>query len=60
VVFDLVAYLIPLAGVLALTFVGLFVWQVSKQDPGTSRMREIASWIQEGANAFLRREFQTS
>jgi K(+)-stimulated pyrophosphate-energized sodium pump len=59
VVFDLVAYLIPLAGVLALTFVGLFVWWISRQDAGTSRMKEIAAWIQEGANAFLRREFQT-
>lgn len=57
--FDLVTYLVPLAGVFALVFVGLFVWWLNKQDAGTSRMKEIASWIQEGANAFLRREFQT-
>ena len=58
-VFDLVTYLIPLAGVFALIFVGLLAWWVIKQEAGTPRMKEIASWIQEGANVFLRREFQT-
>ncbi len=36
----------------------LYVW-VSNQDPGTDEMRELARYIQRGANAFLRREFST-
>ncbi|MEE8389314.1 MAG: sodium/proton-translocating pyrophosphatase, partial [Anaerolineae bacterium] len=50
---------IPLAGIVGMIFVGIFAWWVIKQDPGTPRMQEIASFIQQGANAFLRREFQT-
>lgn len=49
----------PLAGVFALFFVVLFARWVNKQDPGTPRMQEIASFIRQGANTFLRREFQT-
>jgi len=52
-------YFAPLAGIFALIFVGLFAWWVIKQEPGTPRMKEVASWVQQGANAFLRREFQT-
>ena len=37
---------------------GLYVWVV-KQDAGTDRMKELAGFIQDGANAFLRREFLT-
>ncbi|MGD2145867.1 MAG: sodium-translocating pyrophosphatase [Anaerolineae bacterium] len=37
---------------------GLFFW-VRRQNAGTERMRELAGYIQEGANAFLRREFIT-
>jgi K(+)-stimulated pyrophosphate-energized sodium pump len=51
--------LVPLAGIVGLTFVAILARWVIKQDPGTPRMREIASYIQQGANAFLRREFQT-
>ena len=49
----------PLAGIVGLIFVGIIARWVVKQDAGTSRMQEIASFIQQGANAFLRREFQT-
>jgi K(+)-stimulated pyrophosphate-energized sodium pump len=52
-------FFIPLAGAIGMIFVGIIVWWLVKQDPGTARMQEIASFIQEGANAFLRREFQT-
>jgi Na+/H+-translocating membrane pyrophosphatase len=52
-------FFIPLAGAIGMIFVGVFTWWVIKQEPGTPRMQEIASFIQEGANAFLRREFQT-
>jgi K(+)-stimulated pyrophosphate-energized sodium pump len=52
-------FLVPLAGAVGLVFVGIIFWWLVKQDPGTPRMQEIASFIQQGANAFLRREFQT-
>jgi len=56
---DLVILFTPLAGIFALIFVAVFARWVLKQEAGTSRMQEIASFIQQGANAFLRREFQT-
>lgn len=52
-------FFVPLAGIVGMIFVGILARWVIKQDPGTPRMQEIASFIQEGANAFLRREFQT-
>jgi K(+)-stimulated pyrophosphate-energized sodium pump len=52
-------FFVPLAGAIGMIFAGIIFWWVIKQDPGTARMQEIASFIQEGANAFLRREFQT-
>jgi K(+)-stimulated pyrophosphate-energized sodium pump len=55
----IINFLIPLAGTVGMIFVGILAWWVIKQDSGTARMREIAAFIQEGANAFLRREFQT-
>jgi K(+)-stimulated pyrophosphate-energized sodium pump len=54
-----VMLLVSLAGAIGLVFVGILAWWVIKQEPGTPRMQEIASFIQEGANAFLRREFRT-
>jgi len=32
----------------------LYYW-VKKQDPGTARAQEVASWIREGAKAYLKR-----
>jgi len=52
-------FFVPLAGIVGLIFVAILAQWVIKQDPGTPRMQEIASFIQQGANAFLRREFQT-
>ena len=51
--------LIPLAGVVALIFVAVFYWLVTRESPGTPRMQEIASFIREGANTYLRRQFRT-
>jgi len=51
--------LISISGLFGLAMIaGLYAW-VRRQDAGTERMQEIARFIQQGANAFLRREFVT-
>ncbi len=52
-------YLAPLAGVLALIFAYMLAQKISKVDPGTDRMQEIASYIHEGAMTFMKREYKT-
>ena len=51
-------YAAPVAGVLALVFAWMKASWVSRQDPGTADMVEIAGRIQEGALAFLRAEYR--
>ena len=55
---DKLFYLVPAMGVIGLlyTFVK-FAW-VSKQDAGNDRMKEISTYIAEGAMAFLRAEWK--
>ncbi len=48
----------PLAGLLALGFAFMKASWVSGQDAGTDEMKEIAGRIQEGAMAFLGREYK--
>ena len=55
---DLLALLVPLAGILALGYAFIRTRWVNAQAVGTDRMAEIAGDIQEGANAFLRREYR--
>jgi len=50
--------LTSLAGVAALLFAFWKATWITKQDPGTPRMQEIARSIQEGAMAFLGREYR--
>ena len=45
------------AGVVALVFAAYLAMRVIKADEGTDLMKEIGAAIQEGANAFLRREY---
>ena len=51
-------YLAPIVGVLALLFAGYKAGFVSRQDAGNERMKEISSYISEGAMAFLTREYK--
>ena len=50
-------YLIPLVGLLALTFTYWRAQWVARQDPGTDRMKRIAGYITDGAMALLRAEY---
>ncbi len=47
----------PLAALASIVVAAYLFLYVNKQDSGTVKMREIAGAIQEGANAFLKREF---
>jgi len=53
-----VIYLIPAAGVLALLFALYKAQWVKGQDAGDEKMQKIAGHIQEGAMAFLSREYR--
>jgi Na+/H+-translocating membrane pyrophosphatase len=55
---DKLIYVIPAMGIVGLlyTFVK-FAW-VSKQDAGNRRMKEISTYIAEGAMAFLQAEYK--
>ena len=55
---DWVIYLIPVMGLAGLLFAYIKAKWVAKQDPGTERMQELAGFVQEGAMAFLRREYR--
>ena len=55
----MMSYIAPVAAALGLLVAfGLASW-IKKEDEGTDRMREIASYIREGAMAFLTREYKT-
>ena len=51
-------FLVPVVGLAGLLFAIFLKSYVSKQDPGTDRMREIADAIAEGARAFLASEYR--
>ena len=51
-------YLVPVADVIALLFAAYLASQVSRQDAGTERMKEIAGAIADGARAFLTAEYK--
>jgi K(+)-stimulated pyrophosphate-energized sodium pump len=46
-----------ISGVLGLIFAVFLIVYIMKQGRGTERMKEISDGIQEGAVAFLRREY---
>ncbi|NLM04311.1 MAG: sodium-translocating pyrophosphatase [Clostridiales bacterium] len=50
--------LVPLVGLVALIFAGFLAMSINKIDVGTDRMREISSYIHEGAMTFLTREYK--
>jgi len=48
-----------LSGLLALAFAFYLSGTINKVSEGTDRMKEISSYIHEGAMAFLMREYKT-
>ncbi|MDO4711937.1 MAG: sodium/proton-translocating pyrophosphatase, partial [Peptostreptococcaceae bacterium] len=51
-------YLAPVVGIGALVFAWMLTAKINKVEPGTDRMKEISSYIHEGAMAFLTREYK--
>ena len=55
---DKLFYVVPALGIVGLLYTFIkFAW-VSKQDAGNERMREISTYIAEGAMAFLKAEYK--
>ena len=55
---DKLAFLAPVLGLIALLFAATLSRKVTNQDAGTDRMKEIAAFIHEGAQAFLMAEYK--
>jgi len=53
-------YITLFLGLLGLGTAGFYAWWVLKQDPGDEKMQGISRHIQEGAMAFLKREYSTA
>lgn len=52
-------WIVPGAGIAGILFAAWLAWDVLRRDQGTPAMREVASMIFEGANAFMRRQYTT-
>ncbi|MBW2277228.1 MAG: sodium-translocating pyrophosphatase [Deltaproteobacteria bacterium] len=55
---DMLLYIAPGAGLLALIYAFIKATSINKADPGTERMVEIGGYIRDGAMAFLGREYK--
>ena len=55
---DNLIYIIPLMGLVGLGYTFIKYAWVSKQDAGNERMKEISTYISEGAMAFLKAEYK--
>jgi K(+)-stimulated pyrophosphate-energized sodium pump len=56
---NLLIYSAPVSAVLALLYGGFLANWIMKQNPGNDTMKSIASHIQEGASAYLNRQYKT-
>lgn len=55
---DIILYLTPIVGIIALLVAFYLSSAISKLEVGTDRMKEISSYIHEGAMAFLNSEYK--
>ncbi len=51
--------IVPISGVTSLVFALLLTWDVLRQPKGDEEMRKIARAIEEGARAFMKRQYRT-
>lgn len=51
--------LVPICSLIALSFALFLAFKILKEDEGTERMVEIAKAVQEGADAFLNRQYKS-
>jgi K(+)-stimulated pyrophosphate-energized sodium pump len=49
--------LIAAASVLSIGYIGYLIWRILREDEGTDRMKEISSYIREGANAYMKKQY---
>ena len=56
---DITVWIIPIAGIAAVLFAIWLARDVLSRDKGTKEMQEVGRTIQEGANAFVRRQYST-
>ena len=50
-------YITILTGIIAICVVALLAKDILKKDTGNERMKEISGYIEEGALAFLKKEY---
>ena len=55
----MITILAPIAGICALLFAVYLIAKINRMEPGTDKMKDIASHIHSGAMAFLNREYRT-
>ncbi len=55
---EMMMYVAPVAGVMALIYAFIKTMSINKADAGTDKMKEIGGYIREGAMAFLGREYR--
>ena len=51
-------WLVPLNSILALAFAYYFYNQMMKENEGTDRMKQIASYVRKGAMAYLKQQYK--
>ena len=56
---DITVWIIPIAGIAAVLFAIWLARDVLSRDKGTQEMQDVGKTIQEGANAFVRRQYST-
>ncbi|MBN1405400.1 MAG: sodium/proton-translocating pyrophosphatase, partial [Candidatus Omnitrophica bacterium] len=50
-------WLAPCGSIIALLFSGWLIFYIMRQPEGTDKMKEIAKWVKEGANAYIKRQY---
>jgi len=51
-------YIVPISGLVALVFAGIFTYYISSKPRGDKKMQEISDSIHKGALAFLKEEYK--